>query len=1093
MDLFKPLNAQITIPACFDKNFKVSGNIVQRYLVRPTVINVEITEAPFRGYWELIPSVILFDQRIFLKKRGVPGCCPNDHISLKSTVDFNIANINKINKFIWENSPQRSTEMNIQEIPDSWFGQFSFKTENQEKQTVGLRKPQIGALHAISAHFSTSRDLEPATIVLPTGTGKTETMLATMVYQQCEKILVIVPSNSLREQLSKKFLNLGYLPDLGVIPLNINCPSVAIIKHGIHNVENAAQLASNANVIVATPSVLNAFNEDALLSLTNSCTHLFIDEAHHVSASTWKKIRAQFLDKRIIQFTATPFRNDKKSLGGKIIFNYTMGEAQTDGFFKHINLESVEEYFDERIDHAVAEKAIQTLRRDIANGFDHLMMARTNSRENAEQLFNLYQEAAVDLNPIVVHSGLSDRETKLRLDKLLSKESKIVVCVDMLGEGYDLPNLKVAALHHNHKTLAITLQFIGRFTRVNNSENLGDASVVMNIADQEVTKELQSLYSTGADWDVVLRRLSENRIAREVQLQEVVDSLKHRGNLHTQISLWNLEPSYSAIFYKTTCENWIPENFETDLPKFEEKWSAISDEKKLLVVLAIQSTPVKWGEYKELKDINYKLLLAHWDSDRNALFIFSNDYSAFRLETLVPNITNSKCELLSGEQIFNLFNGIEYPLARNIGASQIGAISFTQFFGANVTEGLNLVEQSQSTLSNIAVLGYEEGEKFILGCSQRKGKVWSPQKGGTISDWCDWAKKKWDKISLGPIDEENITRNFLRPQKLEHPYNEYPITAQWGEQLLMSYEDKVEFIFGNVATPFYQVDLKIYQKDSDGFVHISIFTDDNESIYKVAIGSEYSANGYDYVLVNGDEVLIKKGAAKAIKLPEFMIHDPIVIGYADNSFTFNAQLVKVNDNIGLYDKEDIFGFDWSTTNIRKESMGQYREVDCIQYRYIKSIEDSYDLIINDDAAGESADIVAINHTANEIILSLIHCKYSSEPTPGSRLNDLYEVCGQAQRCISWKHRKFNYLYEHIKRREERWRKSGHSRFIKGNIQDFLAIKKRSSTTPVRLKVFIVQPGISASAISNECLKLLGSTSLYLKKTANAELYVIGSP
>lgn len=149
MDLFEPLNAQITFPACFDKNFNVSGNIVQRYLVRPTVINVEITEAPFRGYWELIPSVILFDQRIFLKKRGMPGSCPNDHISLKSTVDFDVANINKTTKFIWENSPQRSTEINIQEIPESWFGQFSFKTENQERQTVGLRKPQIGRVSRI--------------------------------------------------------------------------------------------------------------------------------------------------------------------------------------------------------------------------------------------------------------------------------------------------------------------------------------------------------------------------------------------------------------------------------------------------------------------------------------------------------------------------------------------------------------------------------------------------------------------------------------------------------------------------------------------------------------------------------------------------------------------------------------------------------------------------------------------------------------------------------------------------------------------------------------------------------------------------------
>ncbi|MCW7417312.1 hypothetical protein OHD37_06305 [Escherichia coli] len=107
----------------------------------------------------------------------------------------------------------------------------------------------------------------------------------------------------------------------------------------------------------------------------------------------------------------------------------------------------------------------------------------------------------------------------------------------MLGEGYDLPNLKIAALHDHHKSLAVTLQFIGRFTRVNKAQKIGQASVVMNVADPNVEGELQHLYSTDADWDNVLRRLSEGRIAREIRLQEVVDALKRKGDLHDQISL----------------------------------------------------------------------------------------------------------------------------------------------------------------------------------------------------------------------------------------------------------------------------------------------------------------------------------------------------------------------------------------------------------------------------------------------------------------------------------------------------------------------------------------------------------------------------
>ena len=456
---------------------------------------------------------------------------------------------------------------------------------------------------------------------------------------------------------------------------------------------------------MATTSVLSACSDAALNALCEACSHLFVDEAHHISANSWQTIREKFKDKRVVQFTATPFRNDKKSLGGKIVYNYTMGEAQRAGYFTNVNLLPVEEYYPDLIDFAIAEKAIQQLRADISNGLDHLLMARTSNKHRADELFGLYQSLAPDLDPIVVHSGHSRGDVKKRLDTLLAKKSKIVICVDMLGEGYDLPNLKIAALHDHHKSLAVTLQFIGRFTRVNQYQNLGQATVVMNVADPAVEGELQHLYSIGADWDSVLRRLSEGRIAREVRLQELVDALKEKGDLHDQISLWNLEPSCSAMLFKTSCDNWSPERYEENLPKFDEHWHAIADDESLLVVLAVQSSSVRWGSYKDLKDTNYKILIAHWDSDRSALFVFTNDYKAFRVEKLASTISNEMCELVSGDKVFNVFNGIEYPLARNLGASQIGAISFTQYFGPNVTEGLSLIEASQSSLSNIAALG----------------------------------------------------------------------------------------------------------------------------------------------------------------------------------------------------------------------------------------------------------------------------------------------------------------------------------------------------------------------------------------------------
>src|SRR5262249_20287658 len=77
-----------------------------------------------------------------------------------------------------------------EKVLESWRNRFVFAVEDLDGRHPGLRMPQIGALHAIAAHFSVSAEFEPATIVLPTGTGKTETMLADLVYRRERKILV---------------------------------------------------------------------------------------------------------------------------------------------------------------------------------------------------------------------------------------------------------------------------------------------------------------------------------------------------------------------------------------------------------------------------------------------------------------------------------------------------------------------------------------------------------------------------------------------------------------------------------------------------------------------------------------------------------------------------------------------------------------------------------------------------------------------------------------------------------------------------------------------------------------------------------------
>ena len=94
-------------------------------------------------------------------------------------------------------TPQEAKRRAAQ-VLHSWKEQFAYRVENQITGEEGLRPPQMGALFATLAHWTVSPE-DPATIAMPTGTGKTETMLALLVNQRLSCILVIVPNSALRD------------------------------------------------------------------------------------------------------------------------------------------------------------------------------------------------------------------------------------------------------------------------------------------------------------------------------------------------------------------------------------------------------------------------------------------------------------------------------------------------------------------------------------------------------------------------------------------------------------------------------------------------------------------------------------------------------------------------------------------------------------------------------------------------------------------------------------------------------------------------------------------------------------------------------
>jgi superfamily II DNA or RNA helicase len=182
-------------------------------------------------------------------------------------------------------------------------------------------------------------------------------MLSLLILAKCEKVLVIVPTDPLREQISKKFIELGLLKTLKILDETAFHPVVGVLKKSFSNSDEATEFFAKCNVIVATASILSRVNDEIFPIFIGNFSHIFINEAHHAEARTWFKIRDKFKDKKILQFTATPYREDGNHPAKKIIYNYPLKKAQNEGYFKTIDVFSIYEYEPKKSDLAIAEIA----------------------------------------------------------------------------------------------------------------------------------------------------------------------------------------------------------------------------------------------------------------------------------------------------------------------------------------------------------------------------------------------------------------------------------------------------------------------------------------------------------------------------------------------------------------------------------------------------------------------------------------------------------------------------------------------------------------------------------------------------------------
>lgn len=987
-------------------------------------------------------------------------------------------------------APEMATRLS--NVTASWEDAFHLRegrpAADGKPAVPGLRRPQIGALHAALAHAT--RSTEPATIVMPTGTGKTETMLALNARQQFDRLLVVVPTDALREQIAGKFETFGVLKSQACLDASADYPVVTRLAHIPSSVAEVDQIFDTANVIVTTMHIAGRADPQVQEQMAARAAALFIDEAHHIGARTWSEFRSLFVDRNppipIVQFTATPFREDGRRVDGEFIYTYPLKKAQEEGYFKPIRFEAVFGLDRPDADLAIIDKLGEVLAADLDAGLNHLAMARCSTIERAKHLHGLYTTAYPQYRPVIVHSQQALRERRENLSTLRRFESRIIICVDMLGEGFDLPELKIAALHDHHKSVAVTIQFVGRFTR--QDPTLGDATVIANTGIDDIDRSLAKLYAEDADWNALVEALSSAKIERQVRRAEMFKGFT--GDLN-DIPLQTLEPKMNAVVYRTSCESWDPFQAEELYDPGFYLGMKFNPHQRVAIFVTRAEEQARWTTAQQAVNVTWDLHMLHWDQTSGLLYISSSAKGPF--DRLARAVCGETARRVEGEEVFRSLHGFKRLILRNLGLThhQGRGVRYSMYMGVDVADGLDSAKSQSRIKNNVFATGFLDGAPASRGCSA-KGKFWSISKVRDLTDWVDWCQDVGRAVNDPGITTDGVFKSAMRPRQISDRPAVPPVAIHWPESLLTQIEDRIEITFGDKPVIFTECDIELLGNARTGPLRFAVRSDDQSAEFEIV----FTDGGARYPQRGGPKAIIKVGS-KIQTLSESFADEAPQIDFGDGSLLIYSHLYALPEGETLqpYPPEKIEAWDWSKTNIRAEAQGVEKRADSVQRLVIETLladAEPYDVIFDDDGKGEIADVVALRITDSAVSVTLFHCKYSGTDTPGARLSDLYEVCGQAQKSARWRDRPNRMLQHMLKREQMRRDRGASSRIERGSAAAIKKLKAGWQDHRFEYDVRIVQPGLSRQAIGEEGLHLLAGVDTYLLETRAMRLRIIGS-
>lgn len=952
-------------------------------------------------------------------------------------------------------------------------------------EVEGLRPPQLGAIHAVASHFIARRD--PAIVTMPTGTGKTAVLMLSPFISRARRALVITPSRPVRGQIVEGFGDVSLLKRLGCLPAHSPAPSVLEVQHRLKSVADWEALEAH-DVVVATPFTTSPAAPGIAPPPPGLFDLLLIDEAHHSPAHTWSGLLTAFPESRKAMFTATPFREDRREIKGRLVYSYSLRQARADGVFSPVHFVPADLTDTPDHDTAVARVAERELLADRERGFNHYLMVRTDTKKRADELQAVYKRET-DLRVWVIHSDHSYARVKDALAKLRANELDGIICVDMFGEGFDLPNLKIAAIHAPHRSLAVTLQFIGRFARTV-GDSIGPAKFIAVPSDIEVERE--RLFHQSQQWEDLVVNLGAGRVEQEEQTREALATFEAEpagpATEDLDISLYSLYPKFHAKVYD--CPDGADLIRTVEFPgAFEVIYHRYSQELSTLVIITLESQQPRWTVATEFARSEYDLFVIHYHEASRLLFINASRKN----DSIYEQIAG---QLAASHRVLPL------PVVNRV----LAGVRRADFFNIGMrTNSEGPLRESYRTLTGPAAQGvltatdghmYHRGHVFgrcnfaegetTLGFSSA-AKVWSTSS-GQIPDLVRWCQVLATRISGNLSTLTNSPLDLLSVGELIDQIPSAVLAADWPGEV---YE----------TPPDLRVD------DGNGLVLTRSLLDcdllvergaQNATVVVVDTGSTGLRAGFVpgrmpmFIAEGGwdNRVHLESGHEQE-RLIDWLNANPLAMILQGGAILHGRHLIRPSGEPPAFAPARVIVPDWNalTVDIHNEAGLPTNGLQSIHDGLKQYLRSQHPLAaFYDHGTGEIGDFITLFEEPARLVLRVYHCKALPRGgNPRGQLEDLFEVCGQAIKSVKWL-RRAEGVCERIRVRQQ---PAGARSFFVGSF-DQLDRLVRQRTKPLQFEVGIVQPALSAAAIRDGVSAFLSGVDEALQRALGTPMVVLAS-